>query len=204
MEVADAVVCPRQEPGSEEEGCRTGNVGVQVPIENSHRDLRLVPENFRIERQAHEHRGAKTHRGVQQPAVWDAAKQPGQRCSFECPPDGDPLLAELQWNRDRDERERRTSHEREPSDVTSVWRLNSQQLPQQQREHCPFKDWNRSDHPYEVTLLKRLARRKEEHAARQHSRDMGIASIARPSAQDEWISHEDGIDSARESQQWLP
>ena len=65
----------------------------------------------------------------------DAAIQPGQRGPFERPADRDPLMLELQRNRDGDEGERGAGDERQTPQVALAGRFDPQQRPQQEREH---------------------------------------------------------------------
>ena len=58
-----------------------------------------------------------------QPAMWNSLIQPSQRRSLERPANRDPLVIELQWNRDRHEPERDAADQGQARHVALTRRL---------------------------------------------------------------------------------
>ena len=81
----------------------------------------------------------------------DPPVQPGQGRALERPPDGDPLVLELQRNRDGRQRERGAGDERQPGQVALARALEPQQAAQQhggdQAEHHRHDADDRSRSP---------------------------------------------------------
>ena len=102
--------------------------------------------------------------------MWNSLIQPGQRRSLERPANRDPLVIELQWNRDRHEPERDAADQGQARHVALTRRLYAQR-PQQDAGDEAQHDRHDSDHPFEIGALERVAAGEERHhrGAERHS-----------------------------------
>ena len=134
----------------------------------------------------------------------NAPVDPGERRSLERPADRDPLLFQLQRNRDGDKSERGACHERQPAQIALSLRLEAQQRSQYEREHRSLDHGDGPNHPVELARYERPARAEESHRTREDRREVRIAALAHAAADDERIYGKHCVECGRQRQQPRP
>ena len=120
--------------------------------------------------------------------------QPRQRQALECPANRDPLVLQLQRNRDRHESERGAGNESQSAQISLPRRFECEQRPQQDREHRAFDNRHDADHPVEATGHERGTGAEKGHRARGDRREVRIAARLQPPAYDKWIGDKYGVE----------
>ena len=150
----------------------------------------MVDEYCRIEREPHQdHRQQRQGTG-EQAAVPYSQIEPGQRAAFQCPPNGDPLLFELERNRDRHKAEHRSGHQGQPSKITVRLRFQPHQPDHHHRKHYRLNDRQNSDDVTQTTIDHRLTGEEEERNTGQHRRHPRPSVTEHPSPENQWKQHE--------------
>ena len=126
----DLVVRAREPPGCHQHRRAGDDIRIEIPVEHA-RAARFVDEHGGVQREPHEDDSQERDAPQQQSPVRNAAIDPGERGTFERPADCDPLVMELERNRDGGERQRGARDDREPAEVARARRLEPQQHPQQ-------------------------------------------------------------------------
>src|SRR6266436_2230564 len=100
-----------QSRGSEQTH-RCDAVGVKVPIKNRERGTRMITEHGRIEGKAHKHKHEQSDASQAQSRMRHATKKPAKRCALQRPAHRDPLAIKLDWENQRNEKQRGAAEER--------------------------------------------------------------------------------------------
>jgi hypothetical protein len=158
----------------------------------------------RVHRQPHEHRAEQRRGAEHEAAMRDASVEPGQGRAFERPADGDPLLFELQRNRDGDERQARRRDERQPSEVAFARRLQPQQLPQQHRHRRAEHDRDDAHDGIEAADREGVAAGEERPRAGGDRGEVRIARLAAALPEREGVGDEHGIQRPGQRQHLRP
>ncbi len=150
----------------------------------------MVREDRGVEREPHQDHRQQPERTREQAAVPNPQIEPGQRAALERPADRDPLLFELERNREGHETEHRRGHQSQPSEIAVLLRLQLHQPDQNHREHDRLKNGQRSDDVIQAAIEHRLVGDEEERNTGQHRRHPRPPIIENPFAEDQWEQHE--------------
>ena len=130
--------------------------------------------------------------------------QPRQRQALEGPANRDPLVLQLQRYRNRHECECGTGDERQSPEISLPCRFKCEERPQQHREHRALDYRNNADHPVEAAGNERGAGAEERHRAGRDRREVGIAAVFQPPANDQWIGDKYAVERCYQRQQVRP
>ena len=189
--------------GDEERGGRDG-VDPEVPVEDRGRGPRVVREDGRIQREAHERGEEKRERPRDEAAMADAPVEPRERRPEERPAEREPLPLELQGNGDRHEGERRARHERQARAVL-LRRDPEREEAREERGHPQrHRERKEPDDAPVSPVLERPAQEREQTRARDDGGEVRCALPPRALPEDDRMQDEERPEDPGEERVLLP
>ena len=169
-------------------------IGVEIPVEDAQRRAARSTKISGLNASRAKTTDSSASARVQQAAMRDAAVEPGQRGAFERPADGDPLVLQLQRNRDAS---RRRATRRPPAPAArgrARLAARGAAAPATAAPAPRLRHRHHADDRRQAALQQRGARRQRSDGAGQRSPSGAGRARRGPPTEDERIGGQHGIE----------